>query len=477
MVFVFLFFPLIPLLLVGFLIRKIVKTFSKVRESTAGDPPGSSGFPLIGETLSFLAANNSSRGFYDFVRIRRIRYGNCFKTNIFGNTHVFVSGKESAKAVLGNDFVDFTKRYMKSIAATVGDRSLLCVPHHEHKFIRSRLSTLFTTNSMSSFIKQFDDATLRALDEWEGRENVVVHHEALKITFIAICKMLISLENLEEVEKLQKDVSEVSDAMLAFPLRLPWTRFYKGMKARERIMDTLRKIIALRRKGLEYHEDFLQSLFAEGESPCDATLTDIQIQDNILTLIIAGVDTTASTMTWMVKYLDENQQVQETVRDLHFLLGDKALGSSLKLEDLNKMPYASKVVKESLRMTSLVPWFPRIALKDCELQGFRIRKGWIVNVDARSVHYDPTIYNEPTKFQPSRFDEDPKAYSFLAFGTGARTCLGMNLAKAMMLVFLHRLVTTYRWKVIDTDPSLETWALFPRLKNGCPISVMRIRPN
>lgn len=112
--------------------------------------------------------------------------------------------------------------------------------------------------------------------------------------------------------------------------------------------------------------------------------------------------------------------------------------------------------------------------------GFKIKKGWNINIDARSIHLDPTLYKDPTMFIPSRFDVrlhfqtmycflpsienirkkkklisamiryishnqgESKPNSFLAFGTGGRTCLGMNMAKAMMLVFLHRLITTYK---------------------------------
>ncbi|KAJ6704183.1 CYTOCHROME P450 26 [Salix viminalis] len=85
-------------------------------------------------------------------------------------------------------------------------------------------------------------------------------------------------------------------------------------------------------------------------------------------------------------------------------------GQFLTLEDLAEMPYASKVVKESLRMASVVPWFPRLALQDCEIEGFKIKKGWNVNVDAKSIHLDPNQYNEPSKFNPSRFNVSPTIF-------------------------------------------------------------------
>ncbi|KAJ4963814.1 hypothetical protein NE237_023753 [Protea cynaroides] len=376
------------------------------QKSTDGSiPPGSLGFPLIGETLDFMAANCSNKGLYDFVHSRRLRYGSCFKTSIFRRTHIFVSSIKPAKGILmSNDEVNFSKRYIRSIAELVGKESLLCAsPQEHHRLLRARLSALFTTDAVSLFVERFDHLVLTTLFRWEHTGTVVVLHDALSMTFKAMCKMLMSLEDPEELEKLQKDVIQVYEAMVAIPLKLPHTRFYKGVKARRRIMETIRKMINQRRKGLEEHEDFIQALLVGEESSSDnpSPLTDTQIQDNILTMIIAGQETTASAMTWMVKYLDENQDVQETLR----------------------------VVRESLRMASVVPWFPRVALKDCEVEGFKIKKGWIVNIDVKSIHLDPTVYHDPNKFCPSR------------------------------------------WKVLDPDSSLEKWALFARLRSGCRVAV------
>ncbi|XP_022766507.1 cytochrome P450 90A1 [Durio zibethinus] len=463
-----------------FLVSRLWKMLRQLnQESRADIPPGSLGLPLIGETIQFMAAINSGKGFYDFVRVRSLRYGNCFKTSIFGETHVFVSSTESAKAILNNDMGRFTKRYIKSIAELVGNQSLLCASPHHHKLLRGRLVNLFSTTSISLLVQQFDELIVNALGVWEDEGTVIVLNEALKITFKAMCKMLLSLESGPELELLQKDVGRVCEAMLALPLRFPWTRFYKGFQARERIMSMLEKIISRRRRGLDASaEDFLQHLLAKDDNSCSGglhRLTDAEIQDNILTMIIAGQDTTASAITWMVKYLGENEEALEAIKAEQLHLAEKTSKKLfLTLDDLNEMHYASKVVKESLRMASIVPWFPRLVLQDCEIEGYKIKKGWNVNIDARAIHLDPMVHNEPNNFNPSRFDDESKPYSFLAFGMGARTCLGMNMAKAMMLVFLHRLLTTYKWKVMDSDSSTENWAIFSRLRSGCPVHVTRI---
>lgn len=112
------------------------------------------------------------------------RYGKCFRTNIFRETHVFVSSTESAKAILNNDSRNFTKRYIRSIAELVGDQSLLCASHQQHKLIRSRLINLFSVGSISSFTQQFDELIVNTLSGWDKRETVVILDQALKVCVI-----------------------------------------------------------------------------------------------------------------------------------------------------------------------------------------------------------------------------------------------------------------------------------------------------
>ncbi|PKI54972.1 hypothetical protein CRG98_024644, partial [Punica granatum] len=152
----------------------------------------------------------------------------------------------------------------------------------------------------------------------------------------------------------------------------------------------------------------------------------------------------------------------------------KPESSLFTLEDTNSMSYGLKVVKETLRMSNVLMWYPRVALTDFTIEGYEIKKGWHVNADATCIHYDPALYKDPLQFNPSRFEEMQKPYSFIPFGSGPRTCLGMNMAKVTMLVFLHRLTSGYRWTVDDLDPSLEKKSHIPRLRSGCPITLKAI---
>ncbi|KAJ4949873.1 hypothetical protein NE237_000022 [Protea cynaroides] len=383
--------------------RRMSRYHDHHQKSTDGSiPPGSLGFPSDWRNSISWPRTAATKG-------SMISYGSCFKTSIFRRTHIFV-----------NDEVNFSKRYIRSIAELVGKESLLCAsPQEHHRLLRAR-SLLCSPPMLSRFVERFDHLVLTTLFLLGTHRNRCGASRCTSMTFKAMCKMLMSLEDPEEIEKLQKDVTQVYEAMVAIPLKLPHTRFYKGVK-----------VIQL----IDYKFHASPVIGEESSSDNASPLTDTQIQDNILTMIIAGQETTASAMTWMVKYLDENQDVQETLRVEQLQLASKvSSGSLLTLEDLNGIPFASKVVRESLRMASVVPWFPRVALKDCEVEGFKIKKGWIVNIDVKSIHLDPTVYHDPNKFCPSR------------------------------------------WKVLDPDPSLEKWALFARLRSGCRVSVTRIAP-
>ncbi|KAL3527135.1 hypothetical protein ACH5RR_011791 [Cinchona calisaya] len=439
--------------------------------------PGRLGIPYLGETLSFLLATNSYKGCYDFVRLRRSWYGKWFKTRIFGKIHVFVPSVEGAKTIFTNDFVLFNKGYVKSMADAVGKKSLLCIPKEGHKRIRRLLSDPFSMNSLSKFVQKFDNMLSARLEKLErdGQSFAVLDFN-MKMTFDAMCGMLMSVTDAYLLGQIERDCTAVSDAMLSFPVMIPGTRYYKGIKARNRLMETFKEMIASRRTGKGNPEDFLQSMLQRDQYPDNEKLSDEEIMDNLLTLIIAGQTTTAAAMMWCVKFLDDHQEVQDRLREEQLsILRNKPNGALLTLEDLNNMPYALKVVKETLRMSNVLLWFPRVALDNCTIEGFQIKKGWHVNVDATCIHYDPELYKDPMLFNPSRFDEMQKPYSYIPFGSGPRTCLGINMAKLTMLVFLHRLTSGYKWTVDDPDPHLERKAHIPRLRSGCPITLTTLK--
>ncbi|KAF3441006.1 hypothetical protein FNV43_RR19292 [Rhamnella rubrinervis] len=299
------------------------------------------------------------------------KHGKWFKTRIFGKIHVFVPTTQGARMIFSNDFSLFNKGYVKSMADAVGEKSLLCTPHESHKRIRRLLSDPFSMNSLSDFILKFDKMLSQRLKKLEQEsKSFKVLDFSMKMTFDAICNMLMSVTDDWLLQKIENDCTAVSDAMLSFPVMIPGTRYYRGIKARKRLMETFREMIDRRRSGKEFHEDFLQSMLERDSYPPNEKLDDLEIMDNLLTLIIAGQTTTAAAMMWSVKFLDGNRQAQDRLREEQLSIArKKESGDPVTLEDITKMSCGSKVVKETLRMANVLLWFPRVALDDCKIQG------------------------------------------------------------------------------------------------------------
>ncbi|KAI6689527.1 hypothetical protein NL676_026355 [Syzygium grande] len=145
-------------------------------------------------------------------------------------------------------------------------------------------------------------------------------------------------------------------------------------------------------------------------------------------------------LTWLMKFLGENPRDLQRLREEHMEIQASGKGgANLSWSEVNNVPHTAKVISETLRRATILPWFSRKAAQDFEIDGYKIKKGWLVNLDVVSIHHDPEVFPQPEVFNPSRFDEPLKPFSFLGFGSGPRMCPGINLAKLEISIFIHHL--------------------------------------
>ncbi|TYJ45698.1 hypothetical protein E1A91_A02G073900v1 [Gossypium mustelinum] len=290
--------------------------------------------------------------------------------------------------------------------------------------------------------------------------------------------MIMSLEpSGEEQERFRANFKIISSSFASMPFKIPGTAFHRGIKARDSMYAMIDSIIAKRRNGEVIQQDFLESLIikhSKGTNTIDNEdnkLTDQQMKDNILTLLVAGHDTTTAALTWLVKFLGENPAVLEQLREEHLQIqANRKDGTNLTWSEVNNMPYTNKVISETLRRATILPWYSRKAAQDFEIDGYNIKKGWSINLDVVSIHHDPETFPDPEKFDPSRFDAPLKTFSYLGFGSGPRMCPGMNLAKLEICIFIHNLVCKYKWRALEKDDSVQP-TLVRMPKNKYPIMV------
>ncbi|RZB60560.1 Abscisic acid 8'-hydroxylase 3 isoform A [Glycine soja] len=135
------------------------------------------------------------------------------------------------------------------------------------------------------------------------------------------------------------------------------------------------------------------------------------------------------------------------------IIENRKSGTNLTWSEVNNMPYTAKVISETLRRATILPCFSRKASQDFEINGYKVRKGWSINLDVVSIHHDPEVFSNPEKFDPSRFDEPLRPFSFLGFGSGPRMCPRMNLAKLEICVFIYHLINKYTLLIMESTSS------------------------
>ncbi|PKA64123.1 Abscisic acid 8'-hydroxylase 1 [Apostasia shenzhenica] len=432
-------------------------------------PPGSMGWPYLGETFQLYSNNPSC-----FFEERQSKYGAIFKTRILGCPCIMVSSPEAARFVLITKAHLFKPTFPKSKERMLGPQAIFFQQGEYHAKLRRLVLRAFMPDAIRAKIPAIEEIALRHLSSWEGR----FINAYLEMKTYAMNVALLSIFGKEEqsyVEELKQCYYTLEKGYNSMPFNFPGTLFHKAMKARRQLGLIVARIMSRRReRGAHHHHhhsddnDLLASFMGE------EALTDEQIADNIIGVIFAARDTTASVLTWILKYLAENpsilQAVTEEQEELIRRRGETM--GALNWSDTRSMPITCRVIQETLRVASILTFTFREAVQSVEYEGFLIPKGWKVLPLFRIIHHSPENFPDPEKFDPSRFEVSPRPNTYLPFGNGTHACPGNELAKLEMLVLLHHLTTKYRWSLSGSGSGIQ-FRPFALPLNGLPIKIDR----
>ncbi|CAM0880220.1 unnamed protein product [Alopecurus aequalis] len=448
------------------------------KEAKAQLPPGSFGWPVVGETLDFVSCAYSPRP-EAFVDRRRLRYGSAvFRSHLFGSATVVTADAEVSRAVLQSDARSFVPWYPRSLTELMGKSSILLINGSLQRRVHGLVGAFFKSPQLKAQITADMQRSLApALAAWRAQgpgARLRIQDHAKTMVFQILVRGLIGLEAGPEMQQLKQQFQEFIVGLMSLPIKLPGTRLYRSLQAKKRMARVIQRIIQeKRRRRILCGEapppprDVIDVLMADGSQE----LTDELISDNMIDLMIPAEDSVPVLITLAVKFLSECplalQQLEEENMQLKMRKTD--VGETLQWTDYMSLSFTQHVITETLRLGNIISGIMRKAVRDVEVKGHLIPKGWCVFVYFRSVHLDDTLYEDPCKFNPWRWKEkDMSTSSFTPFGGGQRLCPGLDLARLEASIFLHHLVTSFRW-VAEEDHIVN----FPtvRLKGGMPIRI------
>ncbi|KAJ9674416.1 hypothetical protein PVL29_023765 [Vitis rotundifolia] len=379
-----------------------------------------------------------------------------------------LASPEAARFVLVTQAHLFKPTYPKSKERLMGPSALFFHQGDYHNRLRKLVQGSLSPEAIRNLVADIEALAVSALDSWAGGCVINTFHEMKKFSFeVGILAIFGRLE-AHYREELKKNYCIVDRGYNSFPTNIPGTPYKKALSARKRLSKILSELIGERKEKRLADKDLLGSLLNSKDEKGE-TLTNDQIADNIIGVLFAAQDTTASVMTWILKYLHDDPKLLEAVK-----AEQKAINKSneegnrpLTWSQTRNMPVTHKVILESLRMASIISFTFREAVADVEFKGYLIPKGWKVMPLFRNIHHDPKFFPDPQKFDPSRFEVAPKPNTFVPFGNGVHACPGNELAKLEMLIMTHHLVTKFRWEVVGFQSGIQ-YGPFPVPVNGLP---------
>ncbi|KAM7528610.1 hypothetical protein LguiB_032020 [Lonicera macranthoides] len=470
--------------------------------STANLPPGTFGWPVIGETLQLLRAAGSGKP-EKFMqeRVERHTCPQVFKTSLFGEKVAVLCGPAGNKFLFGNENKHVAVWWPSSMRKVFGE-CLLTSVGEEAKWMRKMLSSFLTPDAFTRlYITTMGEVTQQHIKtHWQDKEEVKVYETIKLYTFELACRLFMSLEDPLHMSKLAYQFTICLKGLIAIPLNIPGTQFYSAMRASTAINKELVGIIRQRKLALEQRtaspsQDLLSHLLVSSDEN-GRFLTEAEIVNNILVLLFAGHDTSTIAITFLMKILGELPLVYDKVLagcDLFAMtilvdeqidilrlmkLGTieqmdiavaKAKGELLQWEDIQKMKYSWNVVSEVLRLWPPVNGGFREALVDFTYAGYTIPKGWKLFWSPSLTQRDQNFFPNIENFDASRFEEaGPAPFSYVPFGGGPRMCLGKEFARMEILIFLHNVVKRFKWDLLVPDEKIAYFPV-PNPVNGLPI--------
>ncbi len=416
---------------------------------SAALPPG----PGLFATFDFV------RNPFRFLDTCARRYGDWFTARVPGvSPFVFTSDPAAVREVfLGDSDALHAGDANRPLGAFMGERSSLFLDGAQHLRQRRLLLPAFHGEQMASHAVAMRSAADNAIASWPIGQQFAIHPQMRAITFETIIRTVFGFEDDDaraelrvSLKKLFALYSSGLGTLFSLPaMRIdagPWSPWGRAVRLTRQIDSILYTEFARRRKeDVDGRADVLSMLLAtryEDGQP----LADRIIRDEMYTLMLAGHETTAATMAWVINRLVTNPHVMERARaEVFLVLGDQQLDSS----HVGKLKYVEAVINETMRLDPVVPNIGRGLTRPMTIAGRELPAGVIIAPSIYLVQRRPELWPDPEIFNPDRFLETRQSpYTFFPFGGGARRCLGAAFATYQMKIVIAQILSRVELKPV-----------------------------
>ena len=436
--------------------------------------PGPKGTRVMGVMREF---NRDALGFIE--RMQR-DYGDIVWSRFLYVPALFLYHPDEIESVLTTNAKNFRKAMTlrSNFFQRLVGNGLLTSEGEEWKRQRRLSNPGFHRERVATYGTTMVDYANRLAANWHEGETRDLHRDMMRLTLEIVVRCLFSADVSHDVDHVGETLSTMvkpfaSQATLKWILnnRLPTPEHLRFHRLARRIDRVVYRIIAERRAGGKDKGDLLSMLLAAHDED-GSGMDDQQLRDEVMTLFLAGHETTALTLAWSWYLLGGNPEAEKKFHaELDEMLGNR----DATFADLSRLNYTEQIVKESMRLYPPAYGLGREAVTGCEIGGYYVPPGAQVFMFQWATHRDARFFDEPLRFKPERwtaeFESQLPKYAYFPFGAGPRVCIGASFAMMEMILVLATIGRRFRLE-LDSNHPVEIYpAMSLRPKNGVTVTI------
>lgn len=438
---------------------------------------GPKGLPLTGNLLAF------RKDKLEFLRRMAQKYGDVVHLR-FGQHHLYLlNNPDMIKEVLVTKQQHFRKAKGLQVAKAVVGEGILTSEGQKHLRQRRLMQPSFRQDHIARYGDTMVRHTEQMLATWQDGEERLFTKDMMELTLSIITDTMFGanvMNNAREIghaiEVGLKYISNRATSILDIPPTIPTRSNREFKQAAETLDRVIYSIIEERRKNETPNQhDLLSRLLMARDEEDGTGMTDQQIRDEVMTIFVAGHETTANTLSWATYLLSQNPAAEQKLcAELDHVLE----GRPPTAADMPHLSYTQNVIWESMRLYPAAWMINRQVIEPVEISGHMFKPGATIMMSQYVMHRHADYFTNPDSFQPERFEGDllkrVPQFAFFPFGGGPRVCIGNHFALMEATLLLACMYQKFRFRLAEGHQHVEPEPLVTlRPKNGLRMKLIR----